>query len=425
MLWEDPTVPTYWSANMSDAALQVSSSTVWTINLYVINPASRHFYVQPGYLSYLNAPSSGASNGATVQTNTIVQLEFVCESMTLTEFPFDSQECSLLLQYADAYYTSVNFLLTSPNFRTLTISNNSGNEEWNLNNVSVSHSPLMTTSTGANYGFVITLFLSRNSYYYLITLIMPTVVLQVAAGMTFLLPSDKGEKVVLGATLVTVVYILEDEVNRLLPPPDADRVPHIVLALQVGFILTAISLVEGVCVQTLRVLAPELPARINYHLDSVFSRCCKHLPWYIPWHTDLSWQTSDTTTTQTSDSTRPTAHTITPDSRTSDLMTVSSITLQPANSSGNNSIELSLVRATSVHTTSISNGRNELIMTAFLHEIADTMQRTLDLRMRNAARLSHQDAIDRPWRRVEYVVNIMGLMVYIGIIVYYFGVSIY
>jgi hypothetical protein len=76
-------------------------------------------------------------------------------------------------------------------------------------------------------------------------------------------PSDEGEKAILGATLMLAVYILLSQVNMLIPQFDAPQVPHIVVAIEAGFFLTAISLAESVLVHTLRIVTADLPVSFN------------------------------------------------------------------------------------------------------------------------------------------------------------------
>ena len=99
--------------------------------------------------------------------------------------------------------------------------------------------------------------MTRNSYYYVLTLVIPTIALLGATAFTFVLPTDEGEKVILGATLITALYVLLKQVTTLLPEESND-VPHLAFALEAGFIMAVISLLEGVCVQTMRIVAKDL-----------------------------------------------------------------------------------------------------------------------------------------------------------------------
>jgi hypothetical protein len=74
--------------------------------------------------------------------------------------------------------------------------------------------------------------------------------------------------------LVIAGHVLLESVNKLIPQADGDQVPHLINALQVAFIMTAISLAESVIVQTVRILAP----RITTTRCLSKSQCCPNWP---------------------------------------------------------------------------------------------------------------------------------------------------
>ena len=370
--WYDPNVPVDWSSVVGDAELQFPRTTVWTVNLRVNNPGSALLCIEPGYLAYLYAPPPGKFTGATVQTNTMVELQTICESMDLETFPFDTQHCNIELMYTDSYYEQVNFSFSNADLAS-GLYDQPGCDEWKLDNVSFAYFDEFIAQNGAHYGFILSFTLSRNGYYYVITLITPTVVLQAASALTFLLPTDRGEKVVLGATLITAVFVLQDNVNKMLPQAQQSDTPHLVVALQVGFILAAVSLVEGVILQTLRIIAPELPNRANCLCGGT---CGQEIDQTSPWQ-PLKVDDSSTKVLVS--------------------LAASSSVLDPYNSP----------------------------MYPTLREIVRVMERQIEIRTRNTIRSNNKEAMDRSWRYIEYIINFAALLTYAVIVAYYFGISIY
>jgi hypothetical protein len=124
------------------------------------------------------APPPGATTGATVQINAVEKFSCVCQTMRLTAFPFDNQSCILQLEFDDlinGWFT--NFLIEPGNLYWQAIVSN---DEWKVNNITWDYLPSMTYGD-AHYGFAVTFSMSRNSYYYMISIVSPAVILQLVA----------------------------------------------------------------------------------------------------------------------------------------------------------------------------------------------------------------------------------------------------
>ena len=106
LVWYDPHIPINWTQT-SAAHFRVYSASVWTLMIGIRNTALGSTLIPPGYLAYLSAPTEGDVTGAKVQTNTIINVVSVCQSMDLSTFPFDTQTCAIEMVYDDIYFRLV------------------------------------------------------------------------------------------------------------------------------------------------------------------------------------------------------------------------------------------------------------------------------------------------------------------------------
>lgn len=92
----------------------------------------------------------------------------------------------------------------------------------------------------------VTLELQRNSLYYKITLVFPSILLQVLMLFVFLLPRGSVLKITLSASLVLTMYVLQKDSTRTLPSFNDSKYPRIIIGLCAGMILGAVTLVTSV-----------------------------------------------------------------------------------------------------------------------------------------------------------------------------------
>jgi hypothetical protein len=395
LVWYDPHIPVNWTQT-SASQFTAYSTSFWSFMIRIRNTASGSLLIPPGYLAYLSAPTEGDLTGARVQTNTIINLVSVCQSMDLETFPFDRQICAIELVYADVYFDWINFKVGNSKlyYANETVSNG----EWSVDNISIANSShFLSNKTGVVYGFVITVSVTRNSYYYVLTLVIPTITLLGATAFTFVLPTDEGEKIILGATLLTALYVLLKQVTTLLPE-ESNEVPHLAVALEAGFILAAISLLEGVCVQTMRILAKDFfDAPTTFVSSDVLGTCGQiSMP-------SAPWQTSS----QTDYNKRH---------RKFGMFSAYLHDVAPEATSGTG--------PTGAKTGSVSELQSDdaiLILNAILRVAASRLDKgtkKLEVKQR-------EQASERKCRMAEYIVNLVTLVVYIIGVAYCFGALIY
>ena len=102
-----------------------------------------------------------------------------------------------------------------------------GNGEWDLVNTTVDDSTMSVEVAGMEMVLpmiTFTVYMSRMPKYFENTVIIPCIILTLMTGMVFLLPSESGEKVSLGTTLLlsyTVLILMVSDVT----PRSAEHTP--------------------------------------------------------------------------------------------------------------------------------------------------------------------------------------------------------
>ena len=83
-------------------------------------------------------------------------------------------------------------------------------------------------------------------------------ILQMLGALTLMLPSDEGENILLAATPILAMYVMQQVLAGLIPQFRTNEQPNLVTALMAGFWLLAFSHIECILVQTMRIVAPDL-----------------------------------------------------------------------------------------------------------------------------------------------------------------------
>ena len=135
-----------------------------------------------------------------------------CE-MDVTYFPFDYQTCSLQVTSWVYDTDKVNFTKTTDYVNTEDYNENG---EWQLISTSVSESTRTEEGeTFSTLNFVFTL--KRRSGYYLSQIIFPVLVVSFLTNITFLLPTDSGEKISFILTVLLSLAVLLTLVGDSMP----------------------------------------------------------------------------------------------------------------------------------------------------------------------------------------------------------------
>ena len=127
--------------------------------------------------------------------------------------PFDHQNCPIIVTHlvATAEYNNLTAYDANPKYDKMIPSN-----EWTLLHANTTEDHIQEADyTLAEVTF--TLALKRQSGYYLITIILPTIGLSVVGLMGFLLPPDCGEKISLSVACMMAFFITQMTIAEHLP----------------------------------------------------------------------------------------------------------------------------------------------------------------------------------------------------------------
>ena len=129
-------------------------------------------------------------------------------SLDLTYFPYDVQKCEIM--FISWVYPLADLTLTTSGpiyFQTIQAFPNG---EWTLTNISGYIDKRFVNETdGIGPPMVVfALHLRRKPGYYVVNMIIPTVIMTLIAGLVFWLPSEAGEKISLGINVLLAFSVL-------------------------------------------------------------------------------------------------------------------------------------------------------------------------------------------------------------------------
>nr|XP_022321600.1 acetylcholine receptor subunit alpha-type acr-16-like [Crassostrea virginica] len=167
-----------------------------------------------------------------------------CE-MDVTYFPFDYQTCSLQVTSWVYDTDKVNFTKSTDYVNTEDYNENG---EWQLISTSVSESTRTEEGeTFSTLNFVVTL--KRRSGYYLSQIIFPVLVVSFLTNITFLLPTDSGEKISFILTVLLSLAVLLTLVGDSMPTTSRHTS---ILAVYLSLVLALSGIVILITVLNLR-----------------------------------------------------------------------------------------------------------------------------------------------------------------------------
>ena len=129
-------------------------------------------------------------------------LPVVC-TMDVQKFPFDTQECSVILMVDGYLPTEVTMKLATPGLKYTGYGSSNGHSIWELSKTSISaFNPTVA---------IIELQLQRKSLYYTCTMIVPSALLSILTLGAFFIPNDSGEKISCGLAIFLsfVVFLIQ------------------------------------------------------------------------------------------------------------------------------------------------------------------------------------------------------------------------
>ena len=175
-----------------------------------------------------------------------------------TYFPFDQQNCTIIIRSGSHDSQSIKFIQRRPITGQSFIRG-----EWEL----IHSYTEITDERVSDFGQVdfslvrFTLILKRNHLYYLIRIILPFALVSFVTLFTFLLPPQTGEKLTLNVTILLSLVIYLQLLSEHIPKSD-DETPILTLFCNANFFLVFLS-----CIMTVYVL-------YLYHRPSTSNIAC-------------------------------------------------------------------------------------------------------------------------------------------------------
>ncbi|XP_071092587.1 neuronal acetylcholine receptor subunit alpha-3-like [Haliotis cracherodii] len=170
--------------------------------------------------------------------------------LVMTKYPFDTQNCTLYIEAMSHGKDKVQFV-------QITALNGSGifpNGQWKF----VSSSCSLTQETSGDSVALVNLIIQRRRDYYLLTIVLPTVVTSLLNPFVFLLPAESGEKMGLSTTLLLFYSVMLTHIFSNIPS-NSLTLPVIGFFLGGQLLLSALSL--GCTVVLLHVKYEATPTR--------------------------------------------------------------------------------------------------------------------------------------------------------------------
>ena len=167
--------------------------------------------------------------------------------MNVRKFPFDAQECPLLLE--SWMYTS-NMVKIKARDTGFSFSYFNENDMWKIIGIKVENSS-MEYSTGNFSALGIYIRFKRKPAYFVLNVLVPCVILGILNIFLFVLPPNSGEKISLGMTLLLSYFVFLLLVAGILPPT-SENFPLLGLYLCSVVALSALSLACSIFVTCLQ-----------------------------------------------------------------------------------------------------------------------------------------------------------------------------
>ena len=125
----------------------------------------------------------------------------------MSYFPFDKQTCDVQVENWAYHGNEVSLRNASP---TIDVSHYATNGIWSMDSTEASHQDLYVSGDSKprpRIDFV--MYLSRKSNYYVLNLVVPSVMIIMVALGVFWLPAESGEKVSLGVTVLLAFSVFQ------------------------------------------------------------------------------------------------------------------------------------------------------------------------------------------------------------------------
>nr|XP_002738414.1 PREDICTED: neuronal acetylcholine receptor subunit alpha-4-like [Saccoglossus kowalevskii] len=215
----------------------VPTSWIWNPGVVIQNSAGNDFYIS-------ETERLGIESDGSITYTPPAIFETPCR-MNLDFFPFDVQKCELVFGPWD--YTVDQLLLTQESDRIFNALL-APNSEWDIINSSVSLYEEFSENGELSWHIMtFTLELHRKPLYYVINIVIPSIMMALLTLLLFFLPADSGEKMSFSVSILIAMSVFTLLVGEMLPH-SSDSVPLIGRYLLFNTCLVALSIAIAIFV---------------------------------------------------------------------------------------------------------------------------------------------------------------------------------
>ncbi|XP_064628048.1 neuronal acetylcholine receptor subunit beta-3-like [Lineus longissimus] len=222
----------------------IQSDKVWIPDIGLFNSLDANFDFSQGNRIKFFAISTGV-----VKWYTGAIYRVGC-SLDMTYFPFDDQECSLSFGSWSMDGYMMKFVSSRPD---IDLDNYAVNGEWGItqNHVEAETSIIDPDNPESYWSrFIVNVNLKRKSAFYILNIIFPCVAISMLVLMVFCVPSESGEKVSLGITILLAFSVFQLVIAETMPKT-SDTTPILVIYLTLLMGISAISTILTVAILNL------------------------------------------------------------------------------------------------------------------------------------------------------------------------------
>ena len=249
--------------------LNVNAKDIWTPSVRLVNTRGSSYVFEPTNDSRVFIFDSGD-----VELYAQAAFDASC-SIVLTEFPFDTQNCSLYFVFQ--YLTSIDIMVKNADIVYQGFRFDA--DEWKLvsvydfpKNFSInkfSRQPdgsLIQIPVEAHDvafpGFQVDVIMRRNSGYYICNLIVPVILMSILSVFSGLLHSDSGERLNMTITVLLGFMFIQSVIATL--TPTSVNIPKIALYVLCCIILAAMNVIASAVLLWLSSLSIPLPPMLDF-----------------------------------------------------------------------------------------------------------------------------------------------------------------
>ncbi|XP_063711607.1 acetylcholine receptor subunit beta-like 1 [Symsagittifera roscoffensis] len=184
--------------------LMVPEDTFWYPSLTIENIVDPSFNIKPTKNIIWN-------NGWVVSERLVLMPEMSC-SFDVSKFPFDQQTCSVVI------VPQIDTRLKR--YYGYDLQNKSGGSQDDLFTKDEQWKLISVTASGSYQRdrVIVSVQLKRRPLHYTFVIVLPTIVIYILSGLSFLLPSDACEKISFAVTILLAQVVAFSALSDVLPP---------------------------------------------------------------------------------------------------------------------------------------------------------------------------------------------------------------